>query len=128
MIPTLFLAKLLGLFLFFISLAVLTRRAFFVTVLNDLSKNQSYLFFTGFFLLFLGLLVVLVHNIWVMNWFVLITLIGWFFVLNGLFRIFFPSYCAHVLTKVVNHPSIATIIATILFLISLYLLYFGFTW
>ena len=38
-----------------------------------------------------GLAVVRAHNYWVRNWTVLITLSGWFFLLLGLFRMFFAS-------------------------------------
>ena len=43
-------------------------------------------------LMFLGgLAIVRAHNYWVRNWTVLITLSGWFFLLLGLFRMFFAS-------------------------------------
>ena len=43
-------------------------------------------------LLFVAALAVLrVHNHWVWSWEVLITLVGWFFLLLGLFRMFAPA-------------------------------------
>jgi hypothetical protein len=36
-----------------------------------------------------GLAIVRAHNLWVRNWTLLITLSGWFFLLLGLFRMFF---------------------------------------
>ena len=38
-----------------------------------------------------GLAIVRAHNYWVRNWTVLLTLSGWFFLLLGLFRMFFAS-------------------------------------
>ncbi|SRR6266496_3233600 len=38
-----------------------------------------------------GLAIIRVHNLWVRSWTLLITLSGWFFVLLGLFRMFFAS-------------------------------------
>lgn len=38
-----------------------------------------------------GLAIVRVHNYWVRNWTVLITLSGWIFLFLGLFRMFFAS-------------------------------------
>jgi hypothetical protein len=43
-------------------------------------------------LLFLaGLSIVRTHNRWIRNWSVIVTLIGWFAILLGLFRMFFPE-------------------------------------
>ena len=38
-----------------------------------------------------GFVVVRVHNRWSVGWPLSITLVGWFFVLGGLFRMFFPE-------------------------------------
>ena len=50
-----------------------------VTFLNGL------LFFVG------GLSIIRVHNFWVRNWAILITLIGWLTIILGLLRMFFPT-------------------------------------
>jgi hypothetical protein len=43
-------------------------------------------------LLFLGgISIIRIHNYWVRSWPVLITLTGWFIILLGLFRMFFPD-------------------------------------
>jgi hypothetical protein len=38
-----------------------------------------------------GLVVVRLHNQWSTSWPVTITLVGWFFMVGGLFRLFFPE-------------------------------------
>jgi hypothetical protein len=38
-----------------------------------------------------GLAIVSVHNQWSAGWPVTVTLVGWFFVLGGLFRLLFPD-------------------------------------
>ena len=44
-------------------------------------------------LLFAGALAILrIHNHWVKAWPILITLVGWFFLLLGLFRMFAPAF------------------------------------
>ncbi|HEY6062482.1 MAG TPA: hypothetical protein VIV35_02670 [Chitinophagaceae bacterium] len=43
-------------------------------------------------LLFLGgLSIIRIHNHWVRSWITLVTLVGWFILLLGLFRMFFPE-------------------------------------
>ena len=128
MIISLFLAKFLGLYMLIVSLAILVRRHFFITVIREYAASHAYMYVTGFLAVFVGLLIVLAHNIWVVNWFVLITIIGWLFLLKGLARIFFPEYCGKLLNKWSNHPYFLTVVAILTLLISLYLIYFGFTW
>jgi uncharacterized membrane protein HdeD (DUF308 family) len=38
-----------------------------------------------------GLSILRAHNRWVLGWPVLITVVGWFVILGGLFRMFFPA-------------------------------------
>jgi uncharacterized membrane protein HdeD (DUF308 family) len=45
----------------------------------------------GILLFVAGISIIRVHNYWVRKWPVLVTLVGWFGILGGLFRIFFPE-------------------------------------
>lgn len=45
----------------------------------------------GALLFVAGLAVVRAHNLWVRGWPVMVTLVGWFCILLGLFRMFFPE-------------------------------------
>jgi hypothetical protein len=45
----------------------------------------------GSLLFVAGLAIVRSHNIWVRGWPVLLTLVGWFSILLGTFRMFFPE-------------------------------------
>lgn len=47
--------------------------------------------FNGAVLFVTGLTIVRAHNLWVRSWPVLVTLTGWFLMLLGLFRMFFPE-------------------------------------
>jgi len=47
--------------------------------------------FNGAVLFVTGLAIVRAHNLWVRGWQVLVTLAGWFLMLLGLFRMFFPE-------------------------------------
>lgn len=53
------------------------------------SATQTYLVGTLWFIA--GLTIIRTHNIWALDWPVLITLIGWFALLGGLARMFFPQ-------------------------------------
>ncbi len=48
-------------------------------------------YLNGAILFVVSLAIVRAHNLWVRGWPVLITLAGWFFMVLGLFRMFFPE-------------------------------------
>jgi uncharacterized membrane protein len=48
-------------------------------------------YLNGMILFVAGLSILRIHNIWVRRWPVLVTLTGWFGILLGLLRIFFPE-------------------------------------
>lgn len=53
------------------------------------TATQTYL--AGALWFIAGLSIIRKHNLWMFNWPVLITLIGWFALLGGLARMFFPK-------------------------------------
>lgn len=55
------------------------------------SQIPPVVYLSGVLMFVGGLSVVRIHNVWVRNWPVLITLTGWFFLLLGLFRMFAAS-------------------------------------
>ena len=55
------------------------------------SKNAAVVFVWGLFTLIVGLAIVLVHNNWVKNWTVIITIFGWAGLIKGIWLIAFPD-------------------------------------
>ena len=55
-----------------------------------------------------GLSIVNTHNVWVLNWPVIVTLFGWALVIGGAFRILAPRAVARVGGTMMDHPVITT--------------------
>ncbi|MDZ4726121.1 MAG: hypothetical protein SH817_08185 [Leptospira sp.] len=49
------------------------------------------IYFSGVLLFIAGLSIIRMHNVWALNWSVLITLIGWGSLILGITRIYFPQ-------------------------------------
>jgi len=86
-----FLAKLLGPFFAIVGISVLMNADAFRAIVKEFLKSPSLIFLTGLLTLPAGIAIVLTHNVWVMGWPVLITLIGWLGVISGVARIFAPK-------------------------------------
>ena len=122
---SMFFAQVLGCYLFLVSLAMLVHQARFRKTLNEFASSHFIVTFSGGLSLFLGLVIVVSHNIWVAMWPVVITLIGWFAVLQGIIRIFWPEH----FTKMVKDMTAKNgylIWSWIWLIIGAYLIWMGF--
>lgn len=80
-------------------------------------------YLNGAVLFVAGLSIIRAHQVWVRGWPVLITLSGWFIVLLGLFRMFFPE----MQLAAAQHPSTISVGTILLMLLGLYLTYKGYS-
>lgn len=57
----------------------------------DMTEDKSFVIGTGYTTFFLGLVTVVWHSVWVADWRVVITLLGWTALLKGVHKIGFPD-------------------------------------
>lgn len=57
----------------------------------DIMKSPGLLTFSGIFGIIIGFLLIEYHNIWVKDWRVLITIIGWLALIEGVAYLSFPN-------------------------------------
>ena len=88
---TIFLGQIFGLYLFITSLVMLIQHKFIKKVMAEIVKSASTLFLIGIMTLILGIICVIIHNIWVPGWEIIITIIAWLIFLKGLFLLFLPK-------------------------------------
>lgn len=88
---SIFLAKLLGLYLLIVAFELIVRRREFEGAVRDFASSKGLIVFSGSISLLLGLAVVIGHPIYEMSWRGLITLVGYLLILRGVWRMAFPS-------------------------------------
>ena len=74
------------------ALGAVISRDHYRKILDDWSKNATLIYFMGFTAVVLGFLVVHHHNIWLMEWTVLVTILGWLALIKGVLLITFPRF------------------------------------
>lgn len=119
-----FLALVIGFYVFFVSLAMLVHQQRFKKIIAEFLASPAILTLTGGLGLIFGLMVVTCHNVWVSNWPVLITLIGWFTLLQGILRLYFPDHFVRIM-KDVQAKSSYGLVTWIWLLIGIYLIWSG---
>ena len=122
---SIFLAKLIGLYLVITSLFIIAKRDTFKAVFVDYFNHPALVLVNGVIALILGLLIVLVHNVWEWNYKVLITLFGYLSVLKGIILLFIPEW-AHKTSDNLSKGNFYLYEGFIFFLIGIYLTYVGF--
>ncbi|HTS38978.1 MAG TPA: hypothetical protein VMH84_00355 [Xanthobacteraceae bacterium] len=125
--PTsLFIAKLLGPMFVVVGVALLFKREAFRTLLQEFVRSPTLLYLAGFLGLLAGLALLLTHNLWVLDWRLMITLIGWITLVRALITIFSPQWIVGTSQKLLEHRGIFLGAALANLMIGLVLSYFGY--
>lgn len=120
---SIFLAKFWGwyLIIFFLILSFNPKRI--KQIFNDL-KDEKFLIIFSFVAIIVGLLNILVHNIWEPSYKLIITLIGWLSLFIGLSLFMFPKQTVNSLELI--NIKLVQVIYTLLFFIGIFLLNIGY--
>lgn len=120
-----FLAKFLGLYMLLMSLPLLVTpkivRQRYESFLND----GPVMTLAGVVTVLIGLFLILNHNIWVYDWRVIITVISWVSLAEGISIVYFPHHARSVFRRLIQQ--FPMVISGIIGLgVGLYLVFMGF--
>lgn len=87
-------------------------------------KDQKFLILVAFLAILIGLITLVLHNVWEPDWRFVITLIGWTSLIIGLSLFIFPDPSSRRLIKL--NIKLVQVIYVLLFLLGLYLLNKGY--
>jgi hypothetical protein len=73
-----------------------------------------------------GLAIVLVHNVWTMNWRVLVTLIGWLLLIRGAARVLITETLMGYAKSLIRNKQLYLVSGGVLVVLGLVLCYFGY--
>lgn len=109
-----------------LGLALLFKPQMFRTILQEFIGSATWLYLAGFFGLLGGMALVLTHDLWVPDWRLIITLIGWITIVRALISIFQPRWIVAAGTAILGHFGVFLGAAVINLIIGLVLSYFGY--
>ncbi len=125
--PTsIFLAKLIGPVMIVIGLAVLINQDEFRKLSQEFLGSRALLFLSGLVLLPAGIAILLVHNVWRLDWRVLITIIGWLITISSAARLLAPRFVAERGGMMLKHPQMPLIAGIGWAAIGFVLFFFGY--
>lgn len=94
-----FLAQFFGLYLLLIAIPLLGNPTHFFERYQACFEHEAVQLFSGFFHLMLGLVYILLHNLWVNDWRIVITIMGWLVLLEGISIVYFPVQTKNIFRK-----------------------------
>jgi uncharacterized membrane protein YidH (DUF202 family) len=107
-------------------ISLLVNEAAFRKMSTEFLRSPALIFFSGMILMPAGLAVVLSHNVWVLDWPLIITLLGWIAVISGALRVFAPERALKIGKKAIARKEYLTAAAAVWLVIGVVLCYFGF--
>lgn len=123
---SIFLAQVIGCYLFLVSLAMLVQQQRFKKLIGDFLSHATLIGISSSICLATGLLIVVSHNIWLNDWPVVVTLVGWFVLLQGIMRLFFPdAFVKMMKDSLARVPYM--VVCWVRLLVGLYLIWAGFS-
>jgi uncharacterized protein YjeT (DUF2065 family) len=126
MLTSVFLARLLGPLLLVPGLGLLLNPRAYRTIAAEVVGSVTRIYLFGVLDFAAGLVIVLTHNLWMANWSVLITLIGWVLLLRGVARILLPDTIMGYAAKFVRNNQFYLVAGIVLVILGLVLCYFGY--
>jgi hypothetical protein len=123
---SIFLAKLIGPFSLALGFGVLFNRAAAQAVLDEFIRNRAVLFLAGLITFPAGLAIVLTHNVWVADWPVIVTIVGWLTMFSGATRIVAPEGAIRYGRRAYERPGGALFGAAVWIALGAVLTFFGY--
>ncbi len=122
---TLLLAKFFGLYFLAIGLVFLINPKRIYSVYDRMIDNDGLLYVGGVIALLLGAFVISIHNIWIMGWPLIITIIGWLSLAKGFGLMVYPGFARYFSPLFRQSSHLFRALGFLLALLGLFLTYQG---
>jgi hypothetical protein len=103
---SIFIARLLGPVLLVAGIAMLINRRGLDAITQELLRSPLLLLLLGIIDFTVGLAIVLTHNVWVADWRIIITVLGWALLVRGAVRMLVPEQAKAFGAKILKNSTV----------------------
>jgi len=125
MMVTMILAKFFGLYYLAVGFSFFYNPKHLSKLYQSIKKEPSMQFLGGILALFVGAFVVSIHNIWIPNWPVILTIIGWMSLIKGFGFLALPNFIDNFSFMMKRSDGFYRSVGLIVFLLGVFLLFKG---
>ncbi|MFI4955537.1 MAG: hypothetical protein ACHP9Y_06445 [Gammaproteobacteria bacterium] len=122
---SIFLAKFLAIYFFIISLPMIFRPDAFRLRAQAYMNNDAVMLLGALLALLLGIFLILLHSIWIYDWYLAITLLAWLTFIKGVIHVLCPELAQHMMQRMNSTLAYRTS-GIICLLLAIFLGYHGF--
>jgi uncharacterized membrane protein HdeD (DUF308 family) len=102
-------ARMLGGMLFISGAGILLNSEGYRATADEFLRGVGLIYVSGILALVAGLAIVNLHNVWTKDWRTLLTLIGWFAVIDGILRVVVPEFIQRFDAWYIAQPGFLTV-------------------
>ena len=126
MATSILIAKLIGPVLFVAAIAMLADTKDLQEMAREYLNDRALIYVTGVLAMLGGLAIVNNHNIWIVDWPVIITLFGWAMIVGGAVRMALPSAVRSIGGAMTKNPTMMRVTGAVWALVGAFLIYKGY--
>ena len=115
------LAKFIGPYIMVIGFGLLFNSKAYQKVIEDFFKNAALVYVTGLITLVAGLAIVIFHNLWILDWRIIITFFGWNILIKGAWLIISPNTSAKLAALFAKDNKLVIVPWIIMFAVGIFL-------
>ncbi|MGN6460478.1 MAG: hypothetical protein ACTHLY_04650 [Pseudolabrys sp.] len=119
-------ARLIGPVLPVIGLGLLINNAAYREIVRQFTGSYLYMYISGVLILLGGLAILNAHNVWSRDWRVVITVLGLFFTVMGVFRVLAPPFVNYVGGALLQQPGTIVVFGVLFLGIGSFLTFKGY--
>ena len=119
-------AKLIGPILLVAAIVMLVNTKDLQELARGFMKDRPLIYISGILAMLGGLAIVNTHNVWTLNWPVIITIFGWAMLIGGAARMTQPSLVRSIGGAMLENPALIRVSGALWVLIGLWLTYVGY--
>lgn len=123
---SIFLAKLMGIYMLIMAGSWLICKDRMDKSIREVISSRGLIIFSGLVSMIAGLAIVIGHPIWAYNWTVLITLLGYLMIVQGIARLIIPERVQDRVTRLLNSSNGYLIVIGVLIVFGIFLTFHGF--
>ena len=120
--PSILIARIVGPLFVLVAVGLFLNRPYYREMTAEFLKSPSLIYLSGALAFVIGMAIVMFNNLWVADWRVVITLIGWISLIKGVGRIAFPRTVARHGARLLEKPSFIEVSAGLVLVLGIYLM------
>ena len=123
---SIFLARLLWPLFMVIALSIILNGNTFDHIIKEFPKNSYILYLSGLIAYLMGALILLSYNSWILNWFVIITVMWYMALIKGIAILLFPEQMIKLTKRMKFNRWLLVFVGIVYFILGAYLSFLGF--